>query len=394
MTRLAAILAALLLVALLLAVPGKSVADYGPRIGTVEVDGRGFRFNLTYVAEPLVEDGDTLVGFLYVFAGNPAVVEEARLTGFEPIRVEGAETPRLGIDRTLKPPLGFGFFNTTIHAPKGSAGSRLTANISLTIEVRYRDGSAERHPINASFDLWVLSREGSVPTPVVLGAVASLTGTAMAPILAYLQARGRRRGFKVLFTLLVLILGVMFYRSATGFSTAASDFSEPYVLRYTWLVNGSDTAAAGVLYVWSRDGSIMIANVSMTHLDVANLSALPSPIGVPETPDFSVGGVILSLRGRGSYYYHNGLREALIYEGSGSEAIYSSSGALFRLFVRSGDRVVMYVLDASLGYEPPLESGYYAKLFAAPLAVSVLVSGLLAYRSARLGSRARPGHRG
>ncbi len=393
MTRPAAILSALLLMALLPATTGNVVADCGPRIGTIEVDGRGFRFNLTYVAEPLVEDGDTLVGLLYVFTGNPAVVEEARLTGFEPIRVEGAETPRLGIDRTLKPPLGFGFFNTTIHAPKGSAGSMLTANISLTLEVRYRDGSAERHPVNASFDLWVLSREGSVPTPVVLGAVASLTGTAMAPILAYLLARGRRRAFKVLLTLLILLLSVMFYRSATGFSTAASGFSGPYVLRYTWLVNGSDTAA-GVLYVWSRDGSIMMANVSMAQLDVANVSALPSPIGVPEAPEFSMGGVTLELRGRGSYYYHNGLRKALIYEGPGSEAIYSSSGTLFRLFVRSGNRVVMYVLDASLGYEPPLESKYYAKLFAAPPAVSILVSGLLAYRSARLESRARPGHRG
>lgn len=394
MTRLAPILAALLLAAPLLAAADGGIADYGPRLATIEVDGRGFKFNLTYVAEPLVEDGDTFAGFLYMFSGNPMMVAEARLTSFEPLRVEGVETPRLGIERVLKPPLSFGYFNTTIHAPKGSAGSRLTANISLTLEVRYQDGAAERCPVNATFDLWVLSREGYVPAPVVMGAVASLTGTVMAPILAYLLARGRRRVFKASLTLLVLILSVMFYYSATGFSKATQGISGPFVLRYLWLVNGSDTTATGVLYVWSRGGSILAANVSMAGMDMLNVSGMPSPIGVPEAPMLRMGGVALKLRGHGSYYYHNGLRKALIYEGPGSEAIYSSSGTLFRLFVRSGGRVIMYILDASLGYEPPLETGYYSKLFIAPLVASALVSGLMAYRSARLESRARPHHRG
>ena len=394
MMRLAPAVAMLTLLMLLPPATAEGIVDYGPRLGSVGVEGRGFKFNLTYVAEPLVEDGDTLLGLIYVFSGDPRTILEARLTSFEPVQVEGVETPRLGIDRALKPPLDYGFFNITVHAPKGSAGSRFAVNISLTLEVRYVDGAVEYYPVNATFDLWVLSQEGSVPTPVVLGTVASLVGTVMAPILAYLLARGRRRGFRVLLIILLLVLGAMFYRSAAGFSKPISGLREPYILRYTWLVNGTNNTAGGVLYVWSRGGSLLVANISLVQPTVLNVSTMPSPLEVPESRVLRIGGVTLDYRGKGSYYYHNGLREALIYEGQGSEAIYSSSGILFRLFARSGDKVVLYVLDASLGYEPPLESGYYAKLFAAPLTVSILVSGLFAYRSTRLERRARPGNRG
>ncbi|WP_048061596.1 hypothetical protein [Hyperthermus butylicus] len=77
------------------------------------------------------------------------------------------------------------------------------------------------------------------------------------------------------------------------------------------------------------------------------------------------------------------LEKAIIYSVKEREAIYDSCGHLFRLCRRVDSKAWFYILNASLGYDPPMEPRYYAKLLLIPPTVSAMLPLLVLYRSVR-----------
>ena len=66
------------------------------------------------------------------------------------------------------------------------------------------------------------------------------------------------------------------------------------------------------------------------------------------------------------------MREALLVENDTVLGFYSKTGILFFLYNRGSNTTI--TLNASRGFDPPVEAGYYAKLFLAPPLVSTLLS--------------------
>ena len=375
------ITASLTLLLLLILLPLPTLAgggDYGPKIGSAGITGNGYSLQVDYVAEPLVEGGGSSLLLSYVFKADPRIVSEAYLRSPEPISPRSLSAGLRAVEHRLKIPVDQGMLNYTLRAPEGSMGEKYNITMLFYLDITFLNGSSVRRALNISFNLWVLSPEGSVPRPLVLGVVLSVMLVVAAPIAAYLKYSERRRAYLASIIILGFLLALLALSLARGIGGTCPSPGKPYVLKYVWSANGTGLKGAGAIYVWSSRGRLFWTGLPSI------VQGCPPPLCIQgNASKISVDGVEFERRGGVNYYYHNALRRAVLYDNNGGEAIYDGCGHLFRLMAWKGDSLYYYALNASLGYDPPISPGFYAKLLLGPPLVSIAVSALIAWRVGR-----------
>ncbi len=382
------ITASLMLLLLLLMLPFPTLAgggDYGPRMGSAGITGNGYSLQVDYVAEPLVEGEGSGLLLSYVFKADPRIVSEAYLRSPEPISPRSLSAELRAVEHRLKIPADQGVLNYTLRAPEGSMGEKYNITMLFYLDITFLNGSSVRRVLNMSFNLWVLSPEGSVPRPLVLGVVLSVMLAVAAPVAAYLKYSEKRRAYLASIIILGFLLALLALSLARGMGgTCPSPGKKPYVLKYVWSANGTGFKGAGAIYVWSSEGKLFWAGLPSIPGKSSIIQGCPSPLCVQDNAsEISVSGVRFERIGRANYYYHNALRRAVLYDNNGGEAIYDVCGHLFRLMAWKGDSLYYYALNASLGYDPPIAPGFYAKLLLGPPLASIAVSALIAWRVGR-----------
>ena len=365
--------ASLALLALLLMMVMGSYASgysYGPVILNNTLAGRGFEFNYTLIAEPLVEGQSTLIMMLYSFSSHPNVTY-ASIWSQKPMESSEVKYEPEGFSRILGLPLDFGVIAFNVTPVDVHPGEYVNLSLGFTLDIRYSSGDWYRGNITLPLRLWILAGEGSVPKAIAYGVVASLLVVVSSPLTAFIYIRGKRRASLTLAALVAVMVTIMLVLAVPRFEGSDCGAGD-LILRYIW---ASPRGAAGVLYVWSDDAILRFLNLTYTIPPIiTDGTGCPAPICTD-----SVQGV------EKGYYYHNALRRARIHDIEEGEAIYGYCGYLFRLYRRVEGGAWLYMLNASLGHEPPIEPGYYAKLLLAPPLLSIITTVLVLYKGVRRG---------
>ena len=309
--------------------------------------GDGFTLNYTLIARPFVDDRTSLL-FLYVYKAYQTSYP-ARLDVFAVLKNSTVGSGSHGFSRVLEGPvsIGYGLLNVTSSVHGGL--DLAVVNVSISITPIKGSGGVSR---SMSLPLGFLSSTGSVPRLIVYGSLVSLLSSILIPITLFFWNRGRKRlSIGVSLVLLALLIGFPAVAGGGG-------SSGPMVLRYIWVHND----VGGEAYVYKYKGLAGGVNLSLAgNIRLHRFEGCRSPFCFNSTQAVGSG-----------YYYHNALREALLVENDSVLGFYSRTGVLFSLYNRESNTTI--TLNASRGFNPPVEASYYAKLFLAPPLVSTLLS--------------------
>ena len=389
MPRSRAVAAIFMLLALSLAARSLAyLSIHGPAVDHITVRDEGYVFQAFFLAEPLLEDGYSTFLLAYTFTADERVVAEAYLRSQRIFSGNISCSPCI-IEAKLQPPQSQGLLNVSMR-PLGDQGPIVESALNLYLDVIYRNGTSRRENISRPLLLDTLSSTGSVPTSISLGAASSIMLVILFPVAAYLAYMERRRSLGIMLVAIIVLLLVEAWSLGPGLKPHGG--KESMALRYVWSLNTTSGMLGGVTYVWFNGGKARHLSISLDNLAEAFLGprdGCPTPLCIESNASMvEAEGIILHKAGETKYYYHNALRKAVLYE-DGGEAIYDAEGHLFRLItVRSG-KTMYYVLNASLGYDPPIAPSYYTLMFAVPPAASAAVSGALLWRSRRGGRHAQ-----
>ncbi len=338
-----------------------SVLPYIPQKHTGVLKGDYYTLNYTLVNEPFI-DKKTSILLLYIYKAQPNTgpMQLEIVVDVGNNSVLGVNPGR--IDKVVNPPVSYGYtrINLTIKTQNQPDKVNITLNITLTPLTNQNNNSKQ-----ASIPITIgsLSTEGSVPTPIVYGAITSLLASILLPTTLFLWNRGRKK-LTITFSLIIIFTIILTFWSFHTYNTESNNI----VLRYLW----QQGKTGGITYIYKTGSTYKGITLAISNtISLKNHTKCPQP--------FCTNGN--GLTGTG-YYYHNALRDAMLLENSTTIGFYSKNGILFFLYKRQPNTTI--VLNASHGFNPPIEKNYYLKLFLAPPVISAILSiGALAWSRRR-----------
>jgi len=323
--------------------------------------GNYYTINYTLVNEPFI-DRETNIILLYIYKAQPNTPPMQLQVMVDVGNSSVLKVKPSRIDKVLNPPVSYGYarINLTIKTENQPDKVNITINITLTPLTTQNNNSEQR---SIPLTIGTLSTEGSIPTPIAYGAVTSLLASVLLPVTLFLWNRGRKK-LTITFSLIILFTVILTLWSFHTYTTTNNHM----VLRYLW----QQGYAGGITYIYKTGSTYKGIKLTIgDKIGLKNLTSCPQP--------FCTTGKGLASTG---YYYHNALRDARLLENSTTVGFYSRNGILFFLYERQHNTTI--VLNASHGFNPPIENNYYLKLFLLPPIISAALSiGVLAWSRRR-----------
>lgn len=214
---------------------------------------------------------------------------------------------------------------------------------------------------NISFLIGTLSTRTELPRSIVTSLATSFGIMILAPLAMFSLVRDKRKTFLLLFFLTLTLISIMIESLISiGYSVHLKKVT---VLRY--VINSTKVKGEAYLAIVNGNAFLRFLKTTSAGLSIEDINSCPSPFCL-----------LNKSYNNTTYYYAGILRKAEEIRKKGSLALYDSYGHLFLYYNKTSETFIE--LNGSMGYEPPIETNYYIKLFTFPPLVSILVSGAIA----------------